>query len=276
VYRNNSEKNGNHFLKVQLVGDKQNRSAVGARVRVVSAGKQFVRELFPVRGFQSSVDPVLHFGLGAVTTIDSVVIRWPDGESKVLTRVSVDQKLLVNRNDGAALKEFRTNSKPLFSELHNTISFSHKENDFIDFRTQALLPRMYSTEGPALANADINNDGLEDLYIGGAKGYPGVIFVQDKNGNYKKTEQPSLTGKSEPTDAVFFDMDNDKDQDLYIVTGGYEFTANDPDLRDFLMENDGKGNFKRRALPDFFTSGSCVRPADIDKDGDSDLFVGED
>jgi enediyne biosynthesis protein E4 len=141
---------------------------------------------------------------------------------------------------------------------------------------QVLLPHAFSSEGPAMATADINDDGLQDLYLGGAKGQLGKLFIQNKRGSYtvKKEESFEINAESEKTDAVFFDMDNDGDQDLYVVSGGYEFNANDTSLQDHLYKNDGNGNFVNIKLPSFTTSGSCVRPADLDNDGDLDLFIG--
>ncbi len=275
IYRNNANKFGNHFLRIQLAGDGQNKSAIGARVEVYAGKKHLVREMFPVRGFQSSIDPVLHFGLGTTTSVDSIVVRWPDGETKVVSGTGIDQKIVITRNDGVTRTPVVQNNKPLFSALSDAIPFTHRENEYIDFRVQALLPRMYSTQGPAMALGDVNNDGLQDVYVGGAKGQTAGLFIQTRDGNFqeKTTDVFSAGTRSEDVDAVFFDMDKDGDLDLYVVTGGYEYEIDDTLLQDKLYENDGKGNFKIKNLPEFSSSGSRVRPSDVDGDGDIDLFV---
>ncbi|HTJ50147.1 MAG TPA: FG-GAP-like repeat-containing protein, partial [Cyclobacteriaceae bacterium] len=276
IYRNNSNVTAaNHYVQISLIGTGDNKEGVGAKVTVYAGDKMLVRELFPVRGFQSSVDPVLHFGLGQHNHIDSVVIRWPAGKIQSVQNIPVDKKSVITETHSGRLTESIT-GKTFFSKEYDVIDFTHHENDFVDFDIQALLPRKYSTMGPALAKGDVNNDGMMDLYVGGAKGQSGELFIQTKEGKFVAKHQHDfeVDKDAEDVDAVFFDADNDKDVDLYVVSGGYEFDQHDRLLQDRLYLNDGHGLFKKAMLPEMLISGSCVRPSDIDKDGDIDLFVG--
>jgi enediyne biosynthesis protein E4 len=273
IYRNNAEQSGNNYVALKLEGDVE-KFAIGARVTVFADGKGWVKEIFPVRGFQSSVDYRLHFGLGKIQQIDSVQVRWPLGKISVLRNIGIN-KLNVIKETEAIESLLKSEKNTFFAQVDN-IAFTHKENEFNDFDVQRLLPRMYSTEGPAMAKADLDKDGLEDVFIGGAKGQPSMIYVQNKNKNFVEKPQKAfeiLIG-SEVVDAIFFDMDKDGDDDLYVVSGGYEFEAADKALDDFLFENKGKGDFILKAIPGIASSGSCVRQADLDQDGDLDLFVG--
>jgi hypothetical protein len=279
IYRNNLEKvSKKTFLRVKLHGAGKNLGAIGARVSVFAGGKMQTREMFTTRGFQSSVEPILHFGLDSLAFVDSLIVRWPNGKTLTMQAISANQVISVteprNNTGGQARK---IESLPtLFTQIKG-VEFVHKENDFVDFKTQALLPHMYSRQGPAMASADINKDGLEDFYMGGAKGQAGKIYVQKKDGAFDIMDQIFADDdSSEDTDAVFFDADQDGDQDLYVTSGGYEFTTDDAALKDRIYLNNGKGIFEKavNALPDIRASKSCVRPNDIDQDGDLDLFVG--
>ena len=197
----------------------------------------------------------------------------------VILREIAGLGIVVGELEEDAVHEHKQNMLPvaaLFSQEYGSIPFRHHENNFIDFRVQSLLPRTYSTSGPAMAAADLNNDGLVDLFFGGAKDQVSAIFLQQSNGTYLEKPQAAFKAdaQSEDVDAVFFDIDDDSDMDLYVVSGGSEFPSSSPLLQDHLYSNDGKGNFTKFALLPLYFSGSCVRPADVDNDGDLDLFVG--
>lgn len=283
IYRNHArERNGAHYLTVTLRGAGKNTGGIGAKVIAVSGNKRQLLEEMPTRGFESSVDPRLHFGLGAATRVDTLTVIWPDRRYQMLTNVAADNFITLSQTEAAGRFVYPVpdTSRALFTDVtaRTKIDFAHRENAFSDLDREPLMTHLLSTEGPALAVGDVNGDGLDDIYIGGAKWQAGRLYLQQRDGTFRVSEQPAFAADSlqEDVDAVFFDANGDGFPDLYVVSGGNEFWGKDDALQDRLYINDGKGHFHRdlNALPRMAESGSVVVPADFDGDGHIDLFVG--
>ncbi|MEO6445588.1 MAG: VCBS repeat-containing protein [Gemmatimonadaceae bacterium] len=283
IYRNRArEVNGHGYLAVQLRGAGGNTAGFGAKVMVVAGDTRQLLEQMPTRGFQSSVDPTLHFGVGTLKVLDSVTVVWPDRRFQVLTQVAVNRTLTLSQDSasGRYVEGSPPGGPQRFTDVTTALGVNvrHEENDFLDYNREPLMPHLLSTEGPALAVGDMNGDGLDDLFVGGAKWQPGHLLFQRRNGTFAMARSAALTADSlaEDVDAALFDADGDGDLDLYVVSAGNEFWGNAEALRDRLYLNDGRGGFSRSAegLPALFDNGSCVVPADFDGDGDLDLFVG--
>jgi hypothetical protein len=280
IYRNNNPDHA-HYLTIKLKGTKGNTYATGSKVTIqTNSGKRQCLEQQPVRGYLSCMDPVLHFGLGNDSLVTSLTIQWPSGEYSQLKNIKANTTITIDESKAPAFRPGNeaTASKPLFTDcsVHSGIDFIQKENLYVDYKREFLLPWELSKQGPKMSKADVNNDGLEDIFIGAPSGQPSCLYLQTKDGRFKKSPSQPWQKDSlyEAVQSVFFDMDGDGDKDLYIVSGGNENTGNL--LQDRIYINDGKGNFTavNDALPSMTTSKSCAAVADFDGDGRPDIFVG--
>jgi hypothetical protein len=279
IYRNESDKKiKNHYLKVNLKGKAGNPFGVGAWVSIFNNGKKQVLQNYPVRSFQSCVDTKLIFGLGEQNSVDSLEVVWPDLNRQVLYNLTVDKEIILDRSNADKKLMSAPQPKKLFADISTSALPSpvvHKENLYVDYNAERLLPYMLSTQGPKLATGDINNDGLEDFYLGAAANEFRCLYIQTKTG-FTAHKQDVLDADKEKEDAgsAFFDVDNDGDLDLLIASGGYQYDQGSSLLATRLYMNDGRGNYSRGKMPDVFTNASCVSVADLDKDGYADVFIG--
>ena len=283
IFRNRArELNKRSSLSVTLRGAGENSAGIGAKVSIVAGGVHQLLEQSPTRGFQSSVDPRLHFGLGAATRVDSLTVVWPDRRFQVLTDVPANQLLVLTQAQAGGRYDYRrvTSATPLFEDVtrQHAIPYRHAENPFHDTDREPLMTHLLSTEGPALAVADVNGDGLDDIFAGGAKWQAGKLLLQQRDGSFRAASERVFAADSlsEDVDAAFFDANGDGRPDLYVASAGNEFAGRSDALRDRLYLNDGNGSFHRAldALPPLFENSSCVVPGDFDGDGDIDVFVG--
>lgn len=280
ILENKSEKHKkNNFLKIRLKGQQGNLQGIGTSITLDTRGTRQYYQHYLSRGYESSVDPQIHFGLGAIKKIDSLTVVWPDGKMQLLKDVGTGQTLTIRyANAHKSEKEKSpTSRKTVFREVSQELGtdYHHVENKFNDFNAQPLVPHMQSKNGPKMSTGDVDGDGLEDFYVGGSAGYSGSFFIQNKEGSF--TQKPlNQDIESEDMGCLLFDADNDGDKDLYVISGGSEFQKGDNAYRDRLYLNDGRGDFTRDgiALPEIKTSGSVVTASDYDEDGDFDLFVG--
>ena len=278
IYRNNSL---NNFITFKLKGNAKNKNGIGSKINIYAKKFHQSKTLYLSRGYQSSVTNKVHFGLGDITSIDSVLITWPGQLVQRLTNVEINQRLEVNYKPDSYSTLIKEKELPsLFKSIDPSkigIHYQQKENTFNDFNLQLLLPQKQSEISSPLAVADVNNDGWDDIFIGNAKGAEAELYIQKNNGIFIKTNEQTFNRDKgfEDTDAEFVDIDNDNDLDLYVVSGGYEFESNSPLLQDRLYINDGKGNFtKSNKLPNIKVNASSIAVADYDNDGDTDVFVG--
>ena len=289
IYRNNGSANSmnDHYLQITLTGSAANTSAIGAKLFAYADSTLLYREQQPVRGFQSSVPHRLHFGLGGIHKLDSLKVIWPNGYVHVLKDVQANQTIHLDQADSTSKKLAaqkitlgKQSASPLFKEVSSQLNIDSLKAavEITDMDDNPLMPYKKSTAKRATASGDVNGDGLDDFYLGGLKWAPGLLFIQRANGEFEQVAQPvfQLDRKSMDTDAIFFDANGDAHLDLYVVSGGNIAQASDGALEDRLYINDGNGNFRKSssALPGMSINGGVVAAADMDGDGDTDLFVG--
>ncbi len=281
VYKNRANESPDfHFVKFKLKGEQKNINAIGTKIFVYQNNRTQLLQQMPNRGFESSVDLRLTFGLGANPKIDSVSILWPNDKQQVLKNILADTMYIVSQSEATIdwKPGFDKKSK-LFEDItsNSGLDFVHQEAEYVDYNDNPLLKQMYSRFGPAIAVGDINKDGLDDVFLGGAKGQSSKIFIQTKSGGFiDKT--PTVIKNNidiEASDAVFFDVNNDGFVDLLVVSGSNEFKDTDPILIPKLFLNDGSGGFTlSTGIPNLKINASCLAVADFDKDGDMDVFIG--
>lgn len=283
IYLNNSRQLlKNNYVKVKFKGNDKNTFGIGAKVILRTTDGEQLQQMMPTRGFMSSVEPSLIFGIGKLAKVDTMIVIWENQKMEIIKNPTINTTLTLDENNAKInVSDFQFFVPAKASFVENTaelnIPYVHKENTYFDFNRESLIPFKVSIEGPKMAVGDVNGDGLDDFYVGGAKYQAGELYLQKGNG-FVLSKQPVFQEDSlmEDVDALFFDADGDKDQDLYVVSGGNEFYDQMPQQFDRLYINDGKGNLSRSttALPQMYDNKSCVKSCDFDKDGDIDLFVG--
>ena len=280
IYKNLSK--GTHYLSLKFNGREDNRFGIGVKAYVFWGKQMQYEQLMLTRGFQSSVEPKLHFGLNNTKKIDSLLIVWPNQTWQVIKDLQGDKLIVIDqKNAGGHFNhnKFFPEKPPILQNItaKENINWKHQENNFVDFNQQPLIPHMLSAEGPRIVVADVNHDGLDDFYVCGAKGQPGGLFIQMPDGSFKASVQPAFIADAqcEDVDAVFLDVNHDGFPDLYVASGGNEYPNGSPELADRLYINDGKGHFNRsNDIPSIKLNKSAIAVADVNHDGYPDIFVG--
>ena len=280
VFKNLSQENKgekvNNFLRINLQGNQGNLNGLGTKIKLHASKKLFYDDHTLQRGYKSTVESVIHFGLGSISKIDSLEVIWLSGKRQVLKNVLVNKVINLQEKNAVSFTSKPAKSELIFQDItaDSLLIFLQKENNFVDFKSQPTIPHQLSKLGPGIAVADVNKDGLDDVYVTGPLRENSYLFIQNQSGKF--TKKP-FKKTQEEIGALFFDADLDGDEDLYVVSGGKEFPLKSSDYQDVVYLNDGRGEFKlapKNALPDTRSSGGCVTACDFDKDGDLDLFVG--
>ena len=267
-----------NFIKIKLNGGKYNRHGIGASLKITAPDNTIqYQEIMSARGYQSSMQSIAHFGIGFNTTIDNIEVNWSDGKYQLLKNVKANKTITIDYKNSQIKKSIIPDVEYLFEDISNTsgITFKHKENDFDDFQRESLLPHRMSQFGPALSVTDVNNDQLEDFYIGGAMGQSGELYIQMTDGTFQKKKTFKELFNIEEVDALFFDADMDGDQDLIVVSGGNENEEGSLLQQDYFYLNDGQGNFSLHTeiFADTKISGGKIQLLDIEGDGDNDILI---
>lgn len=282
LFKNNTMDNGiGNYLRFKIISD-ENKTIYGTKITLYEADKIWqVNCVSNTRGYMSKSENIVHFGIGDKAKIEKAIIQWQDGTKATLLNLSINQVYEISTsNRDKEIDVDAITKEVLFKEAEESLRLSqvkHIENVYNDFASEILLPHKMSQFGPSIGVGDVNGDDLEDFFLGGAAGFSGTLFIQNKNGSFDEIKEGAWTQdkSSEDMGIAFFDFDQDKDLDMFIVSGGNEFDEGDAALQDRLYINDGKGKFlKNNDLPKYLSSGSCVIPNDFDKDGDIDLFIG--
>lgn len=286
IYRNNAiERKLGHYLRIKLAGKGANSRGIGAKIRITYGTESQYLEQYPVRGFLSTMDGVLHFGTGPATVIDSVIVQWPDGHIEIRLQVPVDQVLTLNHRDASIptrpMFGLPKSETPLFTDISGSsgLDFTQGENRFDDYKKYRMMPVRASWGGPPVAVADMNGDGLDDVVFGGARETGTQIYFQTKPGTFSKGSKTGLTKEfdSEDQAIVLVDVDGDGDRDLIVAAGGVEFEPDDNEMLSYIYINDGKGQFtldRTGRLPNVRTTATTIAAADYNHDGAVDLFIG--
>jgi hypothetical protein len=279
VLKNNSAKSNSVTLTFK--GNSLNQFGLGTKAWLFSKGKIQYQQLMLTRGFQSSVEPRLLFGMNNMYKADSLLIVWPDQRYEIIKNITAGKSLTIDSKNSSgvfAYTSFFPEIQEEFVVAGERISWKHRENEFFDYNVQYLIPHALSTRGPKIAVADVNNDGLDDMYVCGARQQPGVLLIHQQNGEFAFSDTSVFNPDALPedTDAIFLDVNNDKAPDLLVVSGGNEILQSSKEGEDRLYINDGKGNFSKAVFPfpNQYENKSCIAAADIDKDGDQDFFTG--
>ncbi len=275
IYRN--DVTGNHWLQIAVREKTGNTHGIGTIVDLYAGGIHQHEQLITNKGFFSSSEPILHFGLGAIEKVDSIILQWPEGKIEIMKSVSVDHRIIWWPGSGETYTEY-PEAKPeqLFSKAPEIPGWLHQENIFVDFKREKLLPYMLSSEGPCMSVGDVNGDKLDDIYLGNGSGYPKALFIQNTNNTFTESTNQVFVHDSvyEDCGSVLEDFDGDGDKDLIVVSGGSAFNANDPNYMSRYYVNDGKGNFSRTLeFPIIRTNAGAVLAIDYDKDNDPDLII---